>query len=265
MKISYLGPEGTFSYEACCKYSNGKLELIQESTITDCIISLEKNLVDLAIVPIENSLQGGVTEAIDKLINTKDIYVIDEVLLDIKQNLLSKNNIKINDITKVFSHTQAISQCRNYLSENNLLDKVITVDSTSKGALLVSEDLENSACICNITCLDKYNLNLLEEGIQDNKSNQTKFWVLSKNKNNNKVCSKMSMFFSVKDHPGALFSALQIFNVLNINLTRIESRPAKTTLGEYYFLIELDLNDNCSMAIKLLEDNNIKFRVLGKY
>lgn len=265
MKISYLGPKGTFSYEACCKYSNNNYELVEESTITDCITSLENDLVDLAIVPIENSLQGGVTEAIDKLINSNDIYVIDEVVLDIKQNLLSKNNIKLSDITKIYSHIQAISQCRNYLIENNLLDKVVTVDSTSKGALLVSKDSDNSACICNITCCCEYDLCLLDGGIQDNKSNQTKFWVLSKNKNNNKTCSKMSMFFSVKDTPGALFSALQIFNVLNINLTRIESRPAKTTLGEYYFLVELDLNDNCDMSIKLLKDNNIKFRVLGKY
>lgn len=264
MKVSYLGPKGTFSYEACCKYSNKKLELIEKPTITDCIISLENNLVDLAIVPIENSLQGGVTEAIDTLINYEDIYVIDEVVLDIKQNLMSKNNISINDITKVYSHTQAISQCRNYLLENNLLDKVVTVESTSRSAELVSKDNENSACICNITCLDQYNLKLIEEGIQDKRHNQTKFWVLSKN-NKTKNSKKLSMFFSVKDHPGALFSALQIFNVLNINLTRIESRPAKTTLGEYIFLIELDINENLDTAIKLLQGNNIKFRVIGKY
>ena len=263
MKVAYLGPKGTFSYEACQNYCKNHEEQIEYRTINETILALEEGKVDEAIVPIENSLQGCVTEAIDTLIQKEDIKVKDELILDIKQNLLSNNKCKLEEIKKVYSHPQALAQCRNYLEKNLPNATLIAVESTSYAAQKVSEENELCACISNIACLDVYNLNLLEKNIQDNEFNKTKFWILSKSEFNKYIKNKMSMIFSVKDKPGALYNVLEIFNKYNLNLTKIESRPAKTILGEYYFWIDVTIsNSNEEKAIEEIREKGIYVRIL---
>ncbi len=266
MKVGYLGPKGTFSYEACSEYCTGNQEKIEYKTIPETIIALDNNEIDECIVPIENSLQGCVTDAIDTLIQKKSIKVKKEVLIEIKQNLMVKSIYNFDDIEIVYSHPQALAQCKNFLEKNLPKAKQISVESTAYAAQKISQGEELAACICNMSCLDEYNLKLLKENIQDNNFNKTKFWVLSKNENIEGNCRKMSMIFSVKDKPGALYSVLEIFNKYNLNLTKIESRPAKTVLGEYYFLIDVSIeNGNEEKAIKEIKENGIYVRLLGKY
>ncbi len=266
MKVGFLGPKGTFSYEICNKYYKNEIQKIEYKTITDCIIALENNQVNEVIVPIENSIQGCVTEALDNLIEYKDIKVKDESFLEIKQNLMSNRNCDLKDIKKVYSHPQALAQCREFLIENSLLEKIISVESTGLAAQIVSNENDCSACICNMSCLEEYNLKLLKSSIQDNDYNKTKFWILSKNENDKITKNKMSMIFSVKDKPGALYNVLRVFNKYELNLTKIESRPAKTVFGEYYFLIDVVIgNNNEDYAINEILNNNIFVRILGKY
>lgn len=266
MKVGYLGPKGTFSFEVCKKYCKNNEELVEFKTISDTIIALEKSEVDEVIVPIENSIQGCVTDAIDTLIQNEDIKVKDEILLEINQNLMANKNCKFEDVKKIYSHPQALAQCKNFLEKNFNLVDIIPVESTAGAAKIVSESIDICACIGNITCLDEYHLNLLKDGIQDNQFNKTKFWVLSKNENENINKNKMSMLFSVKDKPGALYNVLEIFNKYNLNLTKIESRPAKTVLGEYIFWIDVSIKDGYeNKAIDEICDKGIFVRVLGKY
>ena len=268
MKVGYLGPKGTFSYEACKEYSNSEKEIIEDKTILDTILALEKGDVDEVIVPIENSLQGCVTDSIDTLIENEDIKVKGEILLEIKQNLMSNSKYYLEEIKEVFSHPQALAQCKKYLENNMPNTKITAVESTAMAAKIVSQIKEPVACIGNISCLEEYDLNLLKESIQDNIYNKTKFWILGKENNNKILENKMSMLFSVKDKPGALYNVLEIFNRYNLNLTKIESRPAKTVLGEYYFLIDVSIveeNRNEDEAIKEIKDKGIFVRVLGKY
>lgn len=266
MKVGYLGPKGTFSYEVCNTYCKNNMQMVEYKTIPDTIIALENGEIDEAVVPIENSLQGCVTDAIDTLIKYENIKVRDEILLEIKQNLMSNKDCSFEEITKIYSHPQALAQCRNYLEGNGLLDKIVSVESTALAAKKVSEESDISACICNISCLEEYKLKLLDKSIQDNDFNKTKFWVLSKNENEKIDKSKMSMLFSVKDKPGALYNVLKIFNEHNLNLTKIESRPAKTVLGEYIFWIDVTLeNSNEEKAIEEINNMGIYTRILGKY
>ncbi len=265
MKVGYLGPKGTFSYEVCNEYCNQE-EKIEYKTIPDTIIALENGEIDEAVVPIENSLQGCVTDAIDTLIKYEDIKVKNEILLEIKQNLLSNKECKLSEITKIYSHPQALAQCRNYLEKNGLLEKIVSVESTALAAKKVSEEIETCACICNISCLEEYKLKLLDKSIQDNDFNKTKFWLLSKKENEKQNKKKMSMLFSVKDKPGALYNVLKIFNEYNLNLSKIESRPAKTVLGEYIFWIDVILeNSNEEKALEEIKNMGIYTRILGKY
>lgn len=266
MKIGYLGPKGTFSYEACIQYSKNEKKIIEYKTIVDTIIALENEEINEAIVPIENSLQGCVTDSIDTLIEKENVKVKGELLLEIKQNLMANKNYKLEEIKEVYSHPQALAQCKKFLETNMPNAKIIAIESTAMAAKIVSEKQEMVACIGNKSCIEEYNLTLLKERIQDNIFNKTKFWILSKETQNEINENKMSMLFSVKDKPGALYSVLEIFNRYNLNLTKIESRPAKTVLGEYYFLIDVSIeNRNEEMAIKEIKDKGIFVRILGKY
>ena len=118
MKVGYLGPKGTFSYEICNKAYEDEYEKIPFRTIKDIINALENNLIEEAIVPIENSLQGCVTETIDTLIKSNNIYICGEEILKISQNLMAKEKYKFNEIKQIYSHPQALAQCREYLQKN---------------------------------------------------------------------------------------------------------------------------------------------------
>lgn len=265
MKIGYLGPVGTFSNEACDNCFDETYEKIPYKTIKETIIALKNNDVDKCIIPVENSLQGCVTEAIDTLIQNENIYVEKEYILKINQNLMAKEKYNIEDIKIVYSHIQAISQCRNYLEENLKNAEIKEVLSTALGAKYSLEN-DYSACIGNISCIDKYGLKLIDKDIQDNNLNQTKFWILSKKINESFDKKKISIIFTTKHVPGALYKILGIFDKHNINLTKIESRPAKTNLGEYYFLVDFDIDKiDATNALKELKENANYSRILGIY
>ena len=205
MKIGFLGPKGTFSHQAAKEYDKNA-ELKEFKTISQCIKSLQSGDIEKAVVPIENSLQGGVTETIDVLIETEGIYVNDEIILKIKHNIMAKEEYKLDEITEIYSHIQAIGQCKKYIEKNLLNAHINYVSSTALAASII-KDKEYCACIGNKTCIDEYNLCLIEENIQDNDFNQTKFWVLSKCKNKNG--KKMSIIFSCDNRPGALYQVLR--------------------------------------------------------
>lgn len=261
MKIGFLGPKGTFSYEACNQYSMDD-EFIEYKTIKDTILGLKNDEVIEVIVPIENSLQGGVTETIDTLIENDGIYIKSEIILKISHNLIANNNYSKNEIKELYSHPQALAQCRNYI-QNNL--KNVNINEISSTALAAKEIKNKNycACIANKSCIEQYDLVLLDENIQDNDSNQTKFWILSKKEN--QIGNKMSIIFSTKNKPGALYKVLGLFNEKNINLTKIESRPAKTVLGEYIFLVDLEVSGKIEEVIKILEDECSYLKILGRY
>ena len=265
MKVGYLGPIGTFSYEICNNTYNNEYKKWPFWTISDLIEALDKKFINEAIVPIENSLQGCVTEAIDTIINSKNIFIYAEETLKINQNLMSKKEYKLDEIKQVYSHPQALAQCRGYLQNNFKNVELIEVSSTALSAKEVSQK-ENTACICNMSCQEEYNLVVLDKNIQDNESNETKFWRLVNNKKEEEEANKMTLIFSTEDRPGALFKALKIFEKNNSNLTKIESRPTKRQLGQYYFWVDVDLNNSVyEKIIKELKEEVINLKVLGKY
>lgn len=261
MKLGFLGPKGTFSFEAASKYLKNQ-KLVEYKTIKDIIIGIKNGEIEEGIVPIENSLQGGVTETIDSLIEIEGVFIKKEIILKIKQNLIANNNYRLNEIKEIYSHPQALAQCRNYIEKNLHNATINQVSSTA----LAAKEIKNKdycACIANESCIEQYELILLDENIQDNNLNQTKFWVLSKNIN--EEGNKMSIIFSVKHRVGALYNVLGLFYKNDINLTKIESRPAKTVLGEYIFLVDLEVNKNIEETIENLKKECKYIKILGRY
>lgn len=267
MKISYLGPIGTFSYEAAKNNASQNDELIESTTITQAINKLISDEVQEAVVPLENSIQGSVFETIDNLLSNELLYIKKDFALSISHNLLINKNTNVNDITEIISHPQALAQCRKYLNQN-FPNAILTETISTATAAKLIVDKVNSACISNLSCKDLYNLELVESNIQENDHNKTRFVVLTKENTLNSNKDKISIYFSTLNKPGELYKILGLFNIFNVNLSKIESRPAKTILGEYVFWIDFE-NDATNKSIPILLDEIKKrcssFRILGCY
>ena len=268
MKIGYLGPIGTYCYEACKNYIQDKPKamIYDFKSISETMTATLEDKIDEGVVPIENSTQGSVLETIDFLIDNSELYIIDELSLKINHYLLSKcNNLK--DLEKIYSHPQALAQCKNYIIKNFPNIELIETTSNSLAAKRAYEE-EKSACIAGKSCSEIYDLNILDKSINDEENNETKFVVISKAENDETVHNKTSIIFSTKNEPGELYKVLGLFNIFNINLTKIESRPARTKLGEYNFLLDFIGTKNEAHIKVLLEQVKLKcsyFRILGSY
>ena len=276
MQIGYLGPRGTFSHKAAglC-FPTG--ELREFRTITETVLALEKKQIDRTVIPVENSIQGGVTETLDCLTEINQIFIVREIVLEIKQSLLANKNYELHEIKKICSHPQALAQCQEFIRKNMPMAQIINTASTALAAHEVSQQ-NFCACIASIDCAHEYNLIVLREGIQNNNFNKTRFWVLSRQENldldlnldlNLSKINKLSVILWLENKIGALYRVLEIFMKYNINLLRIESRPAKTQLGTYVFLLDFESNNlDLNLVYKFLDslkNKCQKIKILGRY
>lgn len=281
MKVSYLGPEGSYTHCATTKlFSNNNVELIPTSTITNIVHDLDINLVDRAVVPIENSIAGGVAETVDALQRTEDIYVVNEFILPIDHCLLvaQGTNLKSNlqEIFKVSGHQMALSQCMDFIRHNLPAAEIVPTSSNSvaarrlKNKYASDQDVKHEAVIASKQCADIYGLEVIRESINDASINETRFWILSKDlKSGIKTeKNKTTILFQTRDEPGSLQMILRLFAVNHVNLSRIESRPAKKNIGEYLFLIDFDLHKddpNFDTLMRQVKQHFTYYKWLGSY
>lgn len=244
-KLYYLGPDGSYTniaLELFVSDFNMKCETkIPLKTIKSIIKSVDEDKNSYGVIPIENSIEGIVREAIDNLIRVDDtnLKIMGEVVLAVDHCLLSKSNDK-STVKTVISHPQALAQCANYLEKNFPSIQILEKTSTSAAAKSVSELDETYAAIGNEMAAKIYNLNILDTSINDEKDNKTRFLLLGREDSQLTGEDKTSIAFSTKNTAGALFKVLNVFNNHNINLLYIDSRPSKKNLGEYMFFIDFE-------------------------
>ncbi|MFB6192658.1 MAG: prephenate dehydratase [Candidatus Nanohaloarchaea archaeon] len=239
MKVALLGPEGTYTHQAAEKYFDS-LEPQFCSTITEVF----ESEVDAKLVPIENSLGGGVTDTID-LLKEEDEKITGEVVLPIQHALISDEEIA--DIEKVKSHPQALAQCQEIIQKHNW--ETEEANSTAEAV----EDLgQGEAALASEIAAEINNKNILQKSVQDTDSNVTRFLVLN---GEPEAREKSSLILEPgEDRPGLLHAMLSCFAGHQINLTHIQSRPTKEKLGEYYFYVEAQASgEKLEKAIKCLE------------
>lgn len=268
-KIGYLGPKGTFAYDAAIAYTNGATcELIEFPEISELIYGVDSGKVDKALVPIENALEGTVNITADMLVHEVNVKISGEVVLPIRHYLLARPGIELKDVKMVISHPQALAQCRKYLYNNLKGVEQRPTTSTAAAAREVSASESHWAAIANKKTSEIYGLKILSEDIQDHLANSTRFVVMSKSGSEPTGYDKTSIAFTVENSPGCLLAALKLFADKNINLTKIESRPMKTLLGQYLFLVDFEGHERDALISEVLENlsNNSKFFVfLGSY
>ncbi len=264
MKISTLGPEGTFSNEAALKFDK-TAEIVFQNTIWDVFLSVKNNESDKGIVPVENSISGSVGVTLDCLMNF-DLKICNELIIPVKHNLVGE---KKRDIKFLLAHPQTYAQCERFIREELGEVEIIPTASNAKSAEELSRKRSsNYGAIVPAIAMEKYKLNCLAKNIQDSKFNVTRFAVIDKESAEKSSADRTSIaIYPHMDKPGLLYKLIGEFARRKINLTKIESRPSKGRLGDYIFFIDLQGHKD-DMKVKnafLAIEENFFLKVLGSY
>jgi len=264
LKVVYFGPPATFTHLAAIRNFGQSAELIPAKNISQIFTMVEKKKADYGVVPVENSTEGMVSHTLDMFLDS-DLKICAEVILEIAHHILGKG--KLGEIEKIYSHPQAIAQCRNWLEENMPSVEICEVESTARAAQLASED-EKAGAIASEVAAGLYGLNILESHIEDFSHNYTRFLVIGRDYVEKSGQDKTSILFSIKDRVGALYDMLAPFRIHGINLTKIESRPTKKKAWEYVFFVDFlghKDDDPVKKALSELEEQCFFLKILGSY
>jgi prephenate dehydratase len=276
-KIAYLGPKGTFT-EVAAKAVFPNDERIPFSSIPDCMDGVSNGSVEFAVVPIENAIEGSVNLTLDYLIHNQKLMINGEIIVPIEQHLLVHSNHYHNwtKIEKVYSHPHAIAQCHQFLRSMLPNAKFEYTNSTGAAADFVARHADEPiAAIGNHLAAKQYNLQIAQSKIHDYENNHTRFVILRNEKIN--LSQTSSLYIGDKttlmvtlpaDYPGALHHVLSAFAWRKLNLSKIESRPMKTGLGNYFFVIDVAMKlDDVLIpgAIAELEALKCQVTLLGSY
>lgn len=268
IKLGYLGPQGTYSEEAARSVDGRSVESFP--SIEAVIKAVDEGSVAEGIVPIENSLEGSVNVTLDLLAHEVNLYIIGELTWPIQHNLLVKP--EYSDLQVIISHPQALAQCRKYLRDKFPKAEMRAAASTAQAAYIVANETGHYAAIGSRCAADLYGLEVVKSNIQDNEYNCTRFIIISKqalNKIIGKNKYKTSLVCEIDgSRPGSLCEILQEFAVRNVNLTRIESRPARKGLGKYIFFLDVDGqigDENVHAAVSAVKMKSSWFKNLGSY
>ncbi|HIM61625.1 MAG: prephenate dehydratase [Dehalococcoidia bacterium] len=266
--LGFLGPSGTYTEEACILYDSSA-ELRPYPTITGVGKAVVSGELEEGIVPIENSLEGSVTFTLDLLISQPSLFIKGEVVVPIEHYLMAKPGTVPSKIKVIYSHPQALAQCRTYLEENYPQAQQMASLSTASAVSDSFASTVPAAAIAPRRASELNEVDVLDQGIQDVASNVTRFAVLGLSDHAPTGKDKTSMAFTFEDdEPGLLYRVLREFEKRNINLFKIESRPTKQYLGEYIFLMDCGGHREESPmkeALAALSEPISMLRVLGSY
>lgn len=262
--IAYLGPEATWTHQAARAKFGASVEYSPQSSITEVFSVVARGRADYGVVPIENSTEGAVNHTLDVFMES-DLKICAQILLKIENNLIAK--VPRQKIRKVYSHPQVFGQCRQWLRQNLPNVELVEVSSTTRAAQLAAKE-KGAAALAGKMAAEVYKLKMLETSIQDSPDNTTRFLVIGPNFCPPTGDDKTSIMFSVRDRSGALLSALEPFKRLKVNMNKIESRPSKRKVWEYFFFVDVDghITDKKVMrAVAQLQKRCTLVKHLGSY
>jgi len=271
IKVAYLGPEGTFSYLAAKHKFGSSVEYIPERGIDGVFRDVAGMKTDYGIVPVENSREGGIREALNMFVEY-DVKVCAEIVLPIHHNLMA--NCEKKDIRKVFSKPQILSQCKNWLANNLPCVELVEVSSSAEGARIVENEFTSSdegryfAVIGNAETAKQYKFNILHENIEDEPGNTTRFFVLGKEYSGPSGRDKTAIMCYIKNRAGALLEILDPFKRYDINLTNIEPLPTRKKAWEYCFYLDFEghaSDQQVKGALSELSQKCFDVKILGSF
>ena len=266
MKVAFQGERGAYSESAVYTFFGDETEVKPCRDLTEVFESVDKQEVPVGVVPVENSLEGSVNQTYD-LFLTHNLKVSGEIIIRISHCLIANPSTSLEAVKTVYSHPQALAQCRSFL-ERLGSDLIPTYDTAGSVKMLKEKGLKDAAAVASEKAAEIYGMNILAREIEDTPTNYTRFFVISKEDSPRTGKDKTSIIFAAAHTPGSLYHALGEFAKRNINLTKIESRPTKQKAWEYNFYLDFEghrTEENCTAALKALENSGAFLKILGSY
>ena len=266
MKVAFQGERGAYSENAVYQFFGADTEVKPCGDFKDVFDSVCTQETQHGVIPVENSLEGSVTQNYDLFLRY-NLKVCGEVVVKIEHCLIANPGTALEDIKFVYSHPQALAQCRSFLEEFGR-ELIPTYDTAGSVKMLKEKGLRNAAAIASERAANLYGMQILADDIADNPENYTRFFVLSQEDTKPTGRDKTSIIFSAPHKPGSLYHALGEFAKRDINLTKIESRPTKQTPWEYNFYLDFEghrCEKPCAEALKALEKYAAFIKILGSY
>ena len=263
-KVSYLGPEGTFSYFAARDKFGSSVEYLPLNAIDTVFKEVANEHTDYGIVPVENTTEGGIRETLNMFIEY-DVKVCAEIIMPIHHNLMA--NCKIDKIKKIYSKPQVFSQCRLWLANNFEKVDLLDVGSTTEAAIIAAKE-KDSAAIAHSEVAKIYGIEILQHDIEDNPNNITRFFVLSREFSSPTGHDKTAVMCYVKNEAGALYNILEPFKKYKINLTDIEPLPTRKKAWDYCFYIDFAghaSDENVKNALEEVNKTCIDLNIIGSF
>jgi chorismate mutase/prephenate dehydratase len=266
-KVAFQGVHGAFSEDAVFSYFQDDVEAIPCNEFEEVFEMVEKGEVSHAVVPVENSLEGSVTTVSDLLLDS-DLTVTGEALVLVRHCLIGQPGSTVEAIKRVFSHPQALGQCRSFLSQHPAWEKIPSYDTAGSVKLVKERGRMEEAAVASKRAATFYGMKVLQEDIQSSTRNFTRFFVVEKTASMPTEGDKTSLAFSTKNIPGALYQCIGAFAERGVNLSKLESRPRKGRTWEYVFYVDVDghVDDpKVSDALSDLVRRSSFVKVFGSY
>jgi len=266
MQIAFQGERGAFSESAVYNFFGSSVDVKPCRNLSDVFESVENGKTKFGVVPIENSLEGSVNQTYDLFLE-QNLKVCGEIVIRIVHCLIAHPETSLKSIKTVYSHPQALAQCRKFL-ERLGCRLISTFDTAGSVKMIKEEGLKDAAAVAGERAAEIYGMKVLVKEIEDNPNNYTRFFVLSKHDSSYSGGDKTSIIFSGKNVPGALYRVLEEFAVRNIDLTKIESRPTKQMPWEYNFYLDFKghrSEKRCREALRSIRKKTYFVKILGSY
>ena len=266
VKVAFQGEPGAYSESAVLTFFGSSSQPVPCRRFSDVFRNVETGETEFGVVPIENSIEGSVNQVYDLFLKY-DHKVCGEIVLKIAHCLIANPGTKLDTIKVIYSHPQALAQCRSFL-ENLDCEMISTYDTAGSVKMIKEQQLMDAGAIAGERAAEIYNMNILARNISDTPNNYTRFFVLSKNDAPPSGNDKTSVIFSTRHVPGALYQILGEFAKRKINLTKIESRPTKRRPWEYNFYLDFEghrTEKHCAEALEGLRSKAVFVKVLGSY
>lgn len=265
LKIAFLGPEGTFTQAAALKQFGHSVSTVPMPAIDAVFREVESGAANYGVVPVENSTEGVINHTLDMFLNSP-LHICGEVELRIHHNLMGAMS-DAKDIRRIYSHSQSLAQCREWIEENASGIELVNVASNAEAARRAKGEA-GAAAIAGETAAAIYGLNLLASNIEDEPDNTTRFLVIGRNSVLPSGSDKTSLLLSTANKPGSLFQLLQPLARHGVSMTRIESRPSRRGMWDYVFFIDIEghaLSEPVKSALAELQQQAAMLKILGSY
>jgi 3-deoxy-7-phosphoheptulonate synthase len=281
IRCAYSGKKGAYAEQAISRYFDTDAEVVAVNSFREIFQSVVDGTVDFGMVPIENTLAGSVYQNYDNLTDFNDVEIVGAVRLRIQHALLGMKGAKIDDIKTIYSHPQALTQCSKFISSLDNCNLVESVSTATAAQMVSSLNNKSNAAIASEINADYYKLEILQNDIEDDPENFTRFIVIKSTNVGDEDKLKMisgntknvaSIVFTTKNEPGALYNCLGVFQDCKLNLTRLESRPVESQPWHYWFYADVVIDDKSQQSLSYVQNviNKLKsitesVRLLGLY